>query len=84
METPGRAKYEASPLAADNKIYLVNFQGLVVVVDAEDGEILNRIPMATEQAADQGHPIRSSIAAAHGNLFIRTNRQLYCVGPARR
>ena len=31
VPTPGQAKYEASPLAADGKIYLVNFDGQVAV-----------------------------------------------------
>ncbi len=76
METPGRRKYEASPLAADGKIYLVNFDGDVVVVNAADGLVLNTISMS-EPSED---PVRSSICAAHGNLFIRTNDKLYCIG----
>ncbi len=73
---PRGDKFEASPLAADGKIYVVNFAGLVVIVDAEQGTIINQIPMA-ERAES---PIRSTIAAAHGNLFVRTNDKLYCVG----
>ena len=29
---PGRAKYEASPLAADGRIYLINFDGQVAIM----------------------------------------------------
>jgi outer membrane protein assembly factor BamB len=76
IETPGRRKYEASPLAADGKLYLVNFDGLVVVVNAKDGEIINTISMAEPSE----NPVRSTICAAHGNLFIRTNNKLYCIG----
>ncbi len=76
VATPGRAKYEASPLAADGKLYLINFDGEVAIVNAADGAVMNFIPMG--QAGE--HPIRSSIAAAHGNLFIRTNAKLFCVG----
>lgn len=76
IRTPGFSKYEASPLAADGKIYLINFAGEVVVVDAKDGKVLNVIPMkATKEAS-----VRSSIVAARGQLFIRTNRKLFCVG----
>ena len=34
VQTPSRAKYEASPLAGDGKIYLMNFDGDVNVMDA--------------------------------------------------
>lgn len=37
IELPGRSKFEASPLAADGKIYLMNFAGDVIVVNAEIG-----------------------------------------------
>lgn len=74
--TPGRSKYEASPTVADGKIYLINFAGTVAVVAAKDGAILNEIPMA-ERAEN---PIRSTIAIAGSNLFIRTNSKLFCVG----
>jgi outer membrane protein assembly factor BamB len=76
VRTPGYPKYEASPLAADGKVYLMNFVGDVVVVDAADGEIINVISM--DEPSDEA--IRSSVIAAHGQLFIRTDRTLYCVG----
>jgi outer membrane protein assembly factor BamB len=75
-KTPGRAKYEASPLAADGKIYIINFDGQATVVEAESGKVLNTIPM--EESRED--VVRSSISAAHGQLFIRTARKLYCVG----
>ncbi len=74
---PSREKFEASPLAADGRIFMVNFAGLVVVVDARDGKVLQQIEMA-QRTQD---PIRSSISAAGGNLFLRTNDKLYCIGP---
>ncbi len=76
LDTPGRSKFEASPTGADGKIYLMNFKGEVVVVDAEKGELLRTIPMG-EEGDDQ---IRSSVAVSQGQLFIRTNRKLLCVG----
>lgn len=75
-ELPGFAKFEASPTGADGKIHLINFKGEVVVVDANQGKILRTIPMA-EPGEDL---IRSTVAVAHGQLFIRTNQKLYCVG----
>ncbi len=78
IPTPGRAKYEASPLAADGKIYLVNFQGEVDVIDAATGDVINTVEMDDPQNREV---VRSSVVAAHGQLFIRTTRELYCVGP---
>ena len=76
VRTPGSDKYEASPLAADGKIYLMNFVGDVVIVSAKSGEILNNISM--DDPGDEN--VRSTISAAQGQLFVRTNRKLYCVG----
>ena len=77
VETPGRAKYEASPLAADGKIYTINFDGDVVIFDAEDGRQVNLISMDDPQ---DGENVRSSISVSDGQLFIRTTRHLFCVG----
>lgn len=77
VPTPGRAKYEASPLAADGKIYSINFDGQVALFDAANGRLLRTIPM---DEPSNGEVVRSSIIAAHGQLYIRTTRKLYCVG----
>ncbi|MBN2293120.1 MAG: PQQ-like beta-propeller repeat protein [Pirellulales bacterium] len=77
VQTPGRKKYEASPLAGDGKIYIVNFDGLVSVINAADGKVMQEISM-DEPAA--GEVVRSSVVASDGQLFIRTTRKLYCVG----
>ncbi len=78
-EVPGRSKYEASPTVADGKVYVMNFAGEVTVVSADDGKIIATIPM--------GEPgdnyTRSTIVPAYGQLFIRTNSKLYCIGAAR-
>jgi outer membrane protein assembly factor BamB len=72
---PGRAMCWASPTGADDKLYLMNLNGDVFVLDAATGKLLG------ENAMDQeGSEIRSSIAVAHGNLFIRTKDKLYCIG----
>lgn len=77
VRTPGGVKYEASPLAADGKIYLINFNGQVAIFSAASGELLRVIPMEKTTGLD---PDRASISAAYGQLFIRTARKLYCVG----
>jgi len=77
MRTPGLAKYEASPLAGDGRLYLINFAGEVVVVRASDGHILHQVTM---DHPAENEMVRASIIAAHGQLLIRTTRRLYCVG----
>jgi outer membrane protein assembly factor BamB len=80
IQTPGRIKYEASPLAADGKVYLINHAGEAAVIDAANGDVLRVIPMDKPGA---GEFVRASISAAYGQLFIRTARRLYCVGKGR-
>ena len=77
VATPGHVKYEASPLAADGKIYLINFNAQVAIFSAASGKLLRVIPMEETTGND---PVRASISAAHGQLFIRTTSKLYCVG----
>jgi outer membrane protein assembly factor BamB len=77
IETPGRAKYEASPLAADGRIYIVDHSGEVAIINAADGAVIRQIQM--DEPRGQKF-VRASIAAAHGQLFIRTTSKLYCVG----
>lgn len=76
-EIPGRAKIECSPTGADGKIYFQNFRGEVFVVAADkEFKVLH-----TTQLADAGEDrLRSTIVPAQGNLFIRTDRKLYCIG----
>jgi outer membrane protein assembly factor BamB len=76
IETPGRSKFETSPTGADGKIYFMSFAGEVVVVNAEDGKILHTVAMG-EPGDDM---TRSTVVASHGQLFIRTNARLFCVG----
>lgn len=76
IDTPGSAKYEASPTGADGRIYLLNFRGEVVVVDPAEGRVLHTIPMGD----DGDDRIRSTVSIAYGQLFIRTNAKLYCIG----
>lgn len=76
VPTPGRAKYEASPTGADGRIFVMNFAGEAVVLDSDDGKVLEVIPMG--EARDD--MTRSTIAVARGQVFIRTNSRLYCVG----
>lgn len=77
VPTPAKGKYEASPLAADGKIYLINMDGQAAVLNAANGQVLHTVGM--DQPAN-GEVVRASITAAGGQLFIRTTRKLFCVG----
>ena len=78
IRTPGKKKYEASPLAADGKIYLISHGGEAAVFDAATGETLHEVVM---DEPTNREVVRASIVATHGHLFIRTTRHLYCIGP---
>jgi len=69
-----REIFRASPTGADGKLYCVGEEGTAVVLEAgQEFKILATISMGEA-------PVRSSIAAAQGQLFIRTARNLYCIG----
>jgi hypothetical protein len=72
---PGPSMCWSSPTGADGKVYVMSLRGEVHVLDASTGELLATNPMAEGE-----NEIRSTIAAAHGSLFIRTNTRLYCIG----
>jgi len=64
----------ASPTGADGKIYVVSEEGTAIVLSAGDEfKVLATIPMGES-------PVRASIAAANKDLFIRTAKNLCCVG----
>ena len=75
--TGSREKFEASPTGVDGKIYLVNQLGDIFVIRAGDKfELLHQVEMGTSMK----NITRSSIAVSQGNLFIRTDTHLHCVG----
>lgn len=77
VELPNDYRWRASPTYADGKVWFIDHNGLVLVVDANTGEIIKRTWMGESEDDDQ---IRSSVVVAHGNLFIRTNAKLFCIG----
>ena len=71
------SKLECSPTAGDGKLYFMNFRGDVFVVEAgKEFKLLHKAQMG-DPGEDQA---RSSVALSQGNLFIRTNSKLYCIG----
>lgn len=73
-QTGGRVVYRASPTAGDGKIYVINEEGMVVVVQAGTDEYKELHRFNFDEA-----PCRSSIAIADNQLFIRTAQNLYCI-----
>jgi len=65
--------YSASPLLADGKLYVTNEDGLTSVVRAGRAfELLAENPL-------EGYTLASPVAA-HGQLLLRTEHALYCIG----
>jgi outer membrane protein assembly factor BamB len=71
------SKIEASPTVADDKIYAINHKGeAFVFATGPEYKLLHK----TEMGEGKDGEIRSTIAVAGGNLFIRTDTKLYCIG----
>ena len=75
----GKSVFQCSPTAADGKIYVMNFDGDVSVVQADGAEFK---VLHTTNLKDQGDDtrLRSSVAISQGNLYVRTGTKLYCLG----
>jgi outer membrane protein assembly factor BamB len=71
----GRGPWRASLTGADGKLYCINETGEIVVLAAGGDEF----KLLFETKIDEG-PIKSSISIANGHLFIRTAKNLYCIG----
>jgi outer membrane protein assembly factor BamB len=75
----GKSVFQASPTAADGKIYVMNFDADVSVIQA-GGTEFKRLHTTNLRDAGDDTRHRSSIAISQGNLFIRTGTKLFCVG----
>jgi outer membrane protein assembly factor BamB len=75
----GRSPFQTSPTAADGKIYVMNFDAEVSVIEAGGTEfkVLHRAAFKDEGDATRH---RSSVAISQGNLFVRTGTKLYALG----
>ncbi|MBI2833096.1 MAG: PQQ-binding-like beta-propeller repeat protein [Acidobacteria bacterium] len=68
--------FSASPVAADGKIYFVSETGETIVMRS------GREP-AVIARNDLGERAVASLAVSNGQLFIRTDDRLFCIGKAR-
>jgi outer membrane protein assembly factor BamB len=75
----GKSVFQASPTAADGKIYVMNFDAEVSVVQA-GGTEFKRLHLASFKDEGDATRHRSSIAISQGNLFVRTGTRLFCLG----
>ncbi len=68
-------EYYASPVAADNKVFLASGEGKITVLKASgEWEVLGVNDLADE--------IRATPALSQGRIFVRTHGFLYCFGAA--
>ncbi len=75
----GRSVFQCSPTAADGKIYMMNFDADVFVVQAGGTEFkLLHSANFKDTGDDTRH--RSSVAISQGNLYVRTGTKLYSLG----
>jgi outer membrane protein assembly factor BamB len=75
----GRSVFQASPTAADGRIYVMNFDADVSVVQA-GGAGFKLLHTANFKDAGDDTRHRSSVAISQGNLYVRTGTKLYCLG----
>jgi len=72
MERVG-GNFSASPVATPGRIYLVSDDGETTVIAAgPEFQVLARNPL--------GEKLQASPAFAHGHIFIRTEKNLICIG----
>lgn len=67
----------SSPIASEGVAYFLTEAGETVVVDPKSEE---RIVARNKVGAAPGELFRASITPCEGQLFIRSDRMLYCVG----
>lgn len=69
----GGAGYHASAVAADGRVYFTNDAGITAVVKASNElEVLARNPV--------GEKVYASLAFSDGDIFLRGEKHLYCIG----
>jgi outer membrane protein assembly factor BamB len=66
--------YSASPVYADGRIYLLSESGSAAVVDSgPEFKVISQNPLDER--------CQASPAISGGNIFIRSEKALYCIGP---
>jgi outer membrane protein assembly factor BamB len=69
-------EYYASPVAADNKVFLASGEGKMTVLKAgAEWEVL--------RVNDMGEEVHATPALSEGRIYVRTHGAVYCFGGAR-
>jgi outer membrane protein assembly factor BamB len=68
-----KGPFSASPIAADDKLYLVNEEGTTFVIDTKSEDRL----LATNPL---GETLLGSPAISSGNIYLRSDGHLFCIG----
>ena len=72
-------KFSSSPLVAEGRAYLQNDAGETTVV--VPGEKLNVVAQS-KLDSESDELFRAALVPSRGQLFIRSTKRLYCIGPA--
>lgn len=65
--------YAASPLWTEGRVYLLSDEGVTTVIeDSDQFRILAKNSV--------GEPCQASLAIANGRLYLRTEKNLFCIG----
>lgn len=72
-QTRLKGHYQASPIAAEGRIYFLNTGGLCTVIAASP-----KLDKLTENQLDDETP--ASLATSDGRLYLRGKKHLYCLG----
>ncbi len=70
-------KFCSTPLAAEGRAYFLSEDGQTIVV--KPGESIERVA-ENKLPCDDDELFRASIVPCRGQLFIRSNKYLYCIG----
>jgi outer membrane protein assembly factor BamB len=70
---PGGRQFDASPVAADGRIYLLDAEGGLSVVKA--GRDWKQL-----KSSELGEPCFSTPAICDGRIYVRTTKSLFCFG----
>jgi outer membrane protein assembly factor BamB len=70
-----KGTFSASPVAGDDKLFLVNEEGTTFVIDTKSEDRV----VATNPL---GETILGSPAISNGRIYLRSDQHLFCIGAA--
>jgi len=76
LRLQGRPK--SSPIYAEGKVYFTTHVGITTIVKLNEGDI--KQPGEVIAVNDIGETIHATLAVAGKQIFIRTDKELWCIG----